>query len=335
MIQIPVIKIAFISFVLLFISKSAISQFFRPEDYRKDLSIKLEVIDEKRIEKGVKILNEAYVAERKTIMELETLAEDEKLKATSPEYKKIVKSLISTSEQYREGHMIIYTVFQENCVKFGDVMKKQNHTAKGINKAMFYERKGTRAYEKSMAIRDLINMLEKPDLIQYKMAEALELEKLSIRDRGRSVQIYQDFPVEYNYGWDDDVSDEEVAAAFKDPAISLPPADLFIQNKKPETTETSTGNPEMAAIVFKIQIAAHTLKISDDQLRESIYNGPLQINEAFEENWYKYTIGEFDNFNEASKLLKQSRVSKAFVVAYQGGKRLPIKDALAIIRENQ
>ena len=130
MIQIPVKRIALLSVLFLVITKSTLSQFFRPEDYRKDLSIKLEVIDEKRIEKGVKILNEAYVEERQTIMELEALAEDEKLKATAPEYKKIVKSLISTSEKYREGHMIIYTVFQENCVKFGDVMKKQNHTAK-------------------------------------------------------------------------------------------------------------------------------------------------------------------------------------------------------------
>lgn len=320
--------------VLSFICLVSINaQLFQPSDYRKDLSIKLEVIDEKRIEKGVKILNEAFLVERQAIKMIEDLKEDEKLDASSSDYKKAIKKLIQASETYREGHMIIYTVFQENCIKFEEIMGKMQHTATGINKAKFYERKGARAFDKALSTRDLLLMLEKHDLIQYKMAEALELEKLSIRDRGRAVQIYQDFPVEYDYGWIDDVTAEEVEAAFKDPAISRPPDDLFVQ--KAATPEIIVEKPAMAPIIFRVQIAAHTVQIDDKYIKENIYAGNMPVKEVFEDNWYKYSIGEFDNFNAANNLLKQCRVAKAFVVAYQEGTKLSIKDALSQIRENQ
>lgn len=309
-----------------------IGQVFQPTDYRKDLSIKISVIDEKRIEKGVKILNQAYFEERKALSELESLKEDERLDATSSEFKKVVKDLIKSSETYREGHILIYTVFQENCVKFGTEMKKMNHTASGINKARFYERKASKAFNRSLNFRDLVLMFEKPELIQYKMAESLELEKLSIRDRGRAVQIYQDFPVEYDYNWEDDVTDEEVRAAFKDPAITLPPDDLFVQ--KPVKKQDIKEEP-LPDIVFRVQIAAHTVRMDESYIRENIYNGKLKITESHEGSWYKYLIGAFDNFRDASDLLKKSGVSRAFVVAYENGNRLLIKEALAKIKENQ
>jgi hypothetical protein len=308
-------------------------QIFNIADYRKDLSIKLEIIDEKRIEKGIKILNGAYVIERQAIKMMEEVKEDEKLDAASSEYKKAINKFLEASEAYREGHMIIYTVFQENCMKFEELMRKMQHTATGLNKAKFYERKGARAYDKALSSRDLLLMLEKHDLIQYKMAEALELEKLSIRDRGRAVQIYQDFPVEYDYGWEDDVTPEEVEAAFKDPAISRPPDDLFVQ--KPGEIDLFTDKPIIAPIIFRVQIAAHTIKIDDDYIQQHIYQGTMPVKEIYEDDWYKYSIGEFDNFNDANNLLKQCRVAKAFVVAYQEGEKLSIKDALSTIRENQ
>ena len=176
--------------------------------------------------------------------------------------------------------------------------------------------------------------MEKADLIQYKMAEALELEKLSIRDRGRALQIYQDFPVEYDYAWEDDVTSEQVDAAFKDPAISRPPEDLFVQKQADVFIEQQT-KPVQAPIVFHVQIAAHTVPMSNKYISENIYFGKLEVRELYEKGWYKYSIGEFDNFNDAKSLLQSSSVRKSFVVAYQNGEKLTIKAALAKIKENQ
>jgi hypothetical protein len=308
------------------------SQQFQATEFRKDLTIKLDVVDEKRIDKGVDIINLAYEMERAAINDFEAMNEDDKPNRTSPEYKKVVKKLLESSEKYREGIMVIYTVFQENCVKKGELMNKKYSYATGLNKAKFYDRKAAKAYDRSLSIRDLVLMLERPELIQYKMAEALELEKLSIRDRGRALQIYQDFPVEYNYGWDDDVTPGQVEAAFKDPAISKPPDDLFVQKPISEIQPAQRKEPP---IVFRVQIAAHTSPIELTYIKQNLYFGDLPVREALEDNWYKYSIGEFDNFNQANNLLKQIQVNKAFVVAYQEGKRLPIKDALAKIRLNQ
>lgn len=310
------------------------SQEFKPEDYRKDLSVKISIIDEKRIEKGVKLLNEAYSNELQAIDLIESLPEDEKIKANHPNYKKALKKLVQTSEIYREGHMIIYTVFQENCVQFKEEMQKMKHYAAGINKAKLYERKSSKAYERALSIRDLLLEIEKPDLIQYKMAEAVELERMSIQHRGRALQIYQDFPVEYNYNWENDLTPEEVEAAFKDPAISRPPDDLFVQKPVEETPDEPEKVYE-GPIVFRVQIVAHTIKMDESYIRENVYMGKLPIKEIYDNKWYKYSIGEFDNFNDANALLKKSRVSKAFVVAYQDGKKLTIKSALAKIKANQ
>lgn len=325
----------FLSVVILslFFNSSVFAQ-FKAKDFQKGVALEFSVIDQKRIDKGIDMLNNAYQLEREAITLVENIAEDEKLKANAPDYKKAVKKLVQASEEYREGFMIIYTVYQENCIKFKDTQRKLNHYAAGVNKAKFYEKKGSKAYERALSIRDLVMMMEKADLVQYKMAEALELEKLSIRDRGRALQLYQDFPVEYNYGWEDDVTEEQVNAAFKDPAISRPPEDLFIQAQVKEK-EVEDNKPIEAPITFYVQIAAHTEAMSPEYIKENIYYGNMKVTEKFEDNWYKYTIGEFDNFNDAKELLQSSSVRKAFVVAYQGGERLSIRDALSKIRANQ
>ncbi|QQS51311.1 MAG: hypothetical protein IPM71_00890 [Bacteroidota bacterium] len=311
------------------------AQHFTVADFQKGVALKFSIIDEKRIEKAVSIINDASEKESAALAYIESIAEDEKLNATSPEYKKAVKMLLTTSETYREGFMLFYTIYQEKAIGFKETQQKLNHYAAGVNKARYYESKSRKAYERAMSIRDLLIQLEKYDLIQYKMTEAFELEKTAIRDRGRALQIYQDFPVEYNYGWEDDVTPEQVNAAFGDPTINRPPDDLFVQRTVVDTSSAEKSKPAMEPIVFYVQIAAHTEPMPMEYIREHIYAGNYEIREVYEGNWYKYSIGTFDNFNDAKALLTSSRVQKAFVVAYQNGQKLTIHDALNQIRQNQ
>ena len=106
-------------------------------------------------------------------------------------------------------------------------MKKVNHYASGMNKAKYYYDQGARTMQRATNIRNALPQADKPEWIQYKMHEALELEKIAIRDKGRALQIMQDFPVEYNYGWDNDVSPEILAEYFKNPLVKLPPEEVF------------------------------------------------------------------------------------------------------------
>lgn len=310
-------------------------QVYDIKNYRGELNIEISTIDEKRLSRGIELLNEAALEESQTLKSLELMDDNEKLRGVSSEYRKSVKQLIESSEKYREGHTLIETVFNENCRKFEDVMKKMNHYAAGINKAKYYEMKANTNIKYANSIRDIILEADKSVWIQYKMAEALELEKLAIRDRGRALQIYQDFPVEYNYGWDDDVTPEQVEKAFGDHIVNRPPENLFVQKpkEKKDIPADDTTQP-FIPIKFKVQIAAHTEPIEKEYL-EIIYQGNEAITESHTDMWYRYSIGNFYNFKEAEELLNRCGVRRAFIVAYQGEKKLTIKKALELIKENQ
>lgn len=317
----------FIFTVLL--SQISYCQHFSVKDYRSDLSIKLEVISEKRLEKGVEILNDAVLLENESIGILMSMSDSEKNEGISQAYKRMIKRMLEASQLYAEGHDIVYMVFDENCATWKEGMRKMNHYAAGMNKASYYETKGEKTIMRSGDIRLLLLEADKPEWIQYKMHEALELEKLSVRDKGRALQIYQDFPVEYNYGWDDDVSEEELKKFYKNDIVNLPPEEVFKKVPPEERKE-----PEGGYIEFRVQIAAHTGQIDDDYIK-TFYTGADSVSEVREGNWFKYQIGQFDNFADANLLRQKSRVPRAFVVAYQNNKKITIIEALAILQNNQ
>lgn len=319
------IKIA----LFLFISGFAYGQQITLKQYRGELNIKLEVIDEKRMEKGIKTLNDAVSIENEALAILNSMDDMEIMEGESGKYRKMLKAFMDASATYAEGHEIIYTVYNTNCEKFGDEMKKMNHYASGMNKAKYYEHKGERTIERARSIREILVEADKPEWIQYKMHEAFELEKLAIRDKGRALQIYQDFPVEYNYGWDDDVTMEELARFFHNPVINLPPEEVFKRVPEEERKE-----PEGGKVEFRVQIAAHTVQLTDEYIR-TFYTDDEEILEVREGAWFKYQIGSFDNFEDANRLRIACRVPRAFVVAYQAGKKLTIKQALDILQANQ
>ncbi len=72
---------------------------------------------------------------------------------------------------------------------------------------------------------------------------------------------------------------------------------------------------------YRVQIAACRLAL-DEQTLHDIYNGSENITELFEDNWFKYTIGEYTRFYPARKLRDQIRIPGAFVIAYLHSKRI-------------
>jgi hypothetical protein len=322
-------KNTFISFFLLTFRSLILSQDFTVSQYRSELNIKLEVIDEKRLDKGVSILNQASDEEREALAVLKDMSDEEKNEGSSVNYKKMLKDFLTASALFQEGHGLIYTVFNENCSKFLGEMKKMNHYASGMNKAKYYEYKGERTLSRANSIRQILLEADKPEWIQYKMHEALELEKLAIRDKGRALQIYQDFPVEYNYGWDNDVTPEELAKFFNNPAVNLPPEEVF-KKVPPEQKK----EPEAGKVVFRVQIAAHTVQLDPEYIK-TFYTDTDSVREVHEGAWFKYQIGAYDSYKEADSLRIACRVPRAFVVAYQKENKISIKEALKIIQSTQ
>jgi hypothetical protein len=314
---------------LVIISFALQAQDYTVKQYRGELNIKLEVIDEKRMDKGIELLNEGAAEEREALDLLKAMDDKERMEGESANYKKMLKCFMSASDLYQQGHAMIYAVYNENCNKFLGEMKKMNHYASGMNKAKYYEYKGERTMLRASGIRQIILEADKPEWIQYKMHEAFELEKLAIRDKGRALQIYQDFPVEYNYGWDHDVTPEELAKFFNNPVVNLPPEEVF-KKVPPEQKK----EPEGGKIEFRVQIAAHTVQLENDYIK-TFYTGNDSIREVHEGAWFKYQIGCFDTYSEADSLRIACRVPRAFVVAYQDDKKLTIKEALRKLQSVQ
>jgi len=291
--------------------------------YYEELNLKFNSADEKKFEKAINVLNDADIILNEANHIYESLDEAEKNLAESSTYKKAFKKLVEASDDYKVGHTMIYTIFKDKAREFWDSMDKSNHYAAGMEKAKYYEKKALKGLSRALLKRDIVTDADRYDAALYQMKEAFDLEKLAIRDQGRAVQIYQDFPVEYNYGWDDDITLDEVLAMNRNPVIKEPPQDIFGTVEKDIEIDSSL----LKDIIFKVQIAAHTVPLTEEYLR-TIYLGGMTIDMIYEEEWYKYSIGRYKTLEEATETLEDCNVKKAFIIAYQEGKKLTIQEAL-------
>ncbi|MEE4197977.1 MAG: SPOR domain-containing protein [Bacteroidales bacterium] len=112
------------------------------------------------------------------------------------------------------------------------------------------------------------------------------------------------------------LKDTEESTGDKPP---VPEEERRVQDKK------DTG------FLFKVQIAASKNKLNDQELK-SIYRGSKKINQSFEDGWYKYSLGEFTDYDEAKTLRKQTGVKDAFIVSSYDGEKIPLYMAVRGIK---
>lgn len=91
--------------------------------------------------------------------------------------------------------------------------------------------------------------------------------------------------------------------------------------------------PVEAGIYYRIQLAA-THRIVDPVSNYKKYNLDRPVLLEFHDGWYKYSIGSFIKYSDANNykemMVTKKRISGAFVVAYQNGQRIEVKDAWRI-----
>jgi tetratricopeptide (TPR) repeat protein len=85
-------------------------------------------------------------------------------------------------------------------------------------------------------------------------------------------------------------------------------------------------------VIYKVQIFASRLPANEEELKLK-YTGNLKIHYFREARWYKYTIGEFNNYTEAKHCLYSSGVSDAFILAYIDNRRVRITVAKSATNE--
>jgi len=298
--------------------------------FTSELNIKFQTAEEKKIEHATKILDEADILLEKAGNLYANLTDLEKKERVASGYREMLKDLFESSEKYKEGYNQVFSVFKDKSNSFWQKMDKNNHHASGMNKAKYYEGTAQKTLNHALIRRHQVLESDRYDYSLGIMKDALNLEKLAVRDQGRALQICSDFPVEYNYGWDNDLTLEQIIALMKDPIVHEPPADIFATVDKAVQVDSSL----LKEIIFKVQIAAHTMPISDDYLN-TVYKGDLKIDMIFEDDWYKYSIGRYRTFDEAEATRRGCAIKKAFVVAYQEGKKLSTQEAIQILEKSQ
>ena len=294
------------------------------------LNIKFDASENKKMNKAVDLLDQADAVSSEANQLYDQLTTVEKKERMTDEYQKALKKLFEASNLYKEAHTMIYEVFKSKADAFWKKMSRVSHRASGMDKARYYEGKALKSYNRALIRREQVAEGDRYEYARIIMDDATKLEKLAVRDEGRALQICLDYPVEYNYGWDDDKSLEEIVAIMRDPAVNEPPEDIFATIDKGARVDSML----LKEIIFKVQIAAHTLPLSNEYLK-SLYDGDLRIDMIFEEDWYKYSIGRYLSFDEAEATCRECNIKKAFVVAYEAGKHISIQDALRILEEKQ
>ena len=98
-----------------------------------------------------------------------------------------------------------------------------------------------------------------------------------------------------------------------------------------KTTESKTQNKNTGnGVIFKVQLTSSDKKIP---LTSTQFNAIEDISEYKENGLFKYTSGNFEDSNEAikaQKTIREKGFKEAFVVAFQDGKRMNMKDALLL-----
>lgn len=294
--------------------------------FTSELNIKFDVLEIKKLERAAKLLNDGELLLNEAKQQYSALTDLEKKERVSNAYKEALKKLFESSETTRSAYDIVFSVFHLKNEAFWQKMNRNNHRAAGMEKARYYEGTAIRSNNRSLIRRKQVMESDRFEYSLEIMEDALEQEKIAIRDRGRALQICMDYPVEYNYGWEDDKSLEEIVRIMKDPIVHEPPKDIFATVDKTAEVDSSM----IKDVIFKVQIAAHTMPLSQEYLN-LFYKGNLPIDLIFEESWYKYSIGVYRTFEEADATLQEINIKKAFVVAYCEGKKISIKEAKDLV----
>ncbi len=133
----------------------------------------------------------------------------------------------------------------------------------------------------------------------------------------------------------DEQQEAEIVTEFQEPVEQIQdtePRETFVEpveeTTAPENSQVEIGKVEEtvvpdpnSVIIYKVQLAADRAPVSQNVLKK-LYYGDREIERINEEGWYKYSIGDFDTFEEADAYRKSLGVNDAFVVAYRGSKRL-------------
>jgi hypothetical protein len=308
-----------------------------------DLFLTYKKGDQKRMEKANKIIKENRDKIQEAVNLFQPVTSSPKNDKASPKEeqgqsdvnKAAFLKLKELSDIFQDANETRFETNKKYITNFWEKLRAQY--VKELAKAKTLEIESNRFYKLALNRRQQALITSDYTKAYIALADALELEFIAIQKQSRALRKYQDWPVVYPYVWEDNVKPFDPNAKFN----TIASADTGKNNANSIVATANNNNnsaqqeieDEIPTIIFKVQIAAHTTTISNDELK-LIYQGKFNIDMIYEDGWYKYSIGAFkDDYIQAQNLLRNAKVGKAFVVAYQNGKKLKIKEAMRLADE--
>ena len=80
-------------------------------------------------------------------------------------------------------------------------------------------------------------------------------------------------------------------------------------------------------IEWHVQIAASKIPLNQYELSE-IYRGDHNVSMVIEDDWYKYRLKAGTSYSTAKEIKQTCGVTRAFIVAYYVGQKVPIQNAI-------
>ena len=122
------------------------------------------------------------------------------------------------------------------------------------------------------------------------------------------------------------IGNDSISNLKKDSVLESNNLNQVVLNQDTNTLHQS-GN---SVIVFKVQVGACHRQIPEEELHKR-YPGNKSISEEMNDGWYKYLIGNYNNYSEAKSEKQSCGTPDAWVVVYKDDKRVNIKEVINIL----
>ena len=333
--------IVLISFLLAFHQGVAFAQediySFMEEHLTSDESAQIDVA-KRNIAKGDK-------------MNSQIREEDKKLKKYSKKQKKLEKKAtdakilyIKQALYYDKGYKAVYDVYNEKIAnvtfiyeddeaRANDLLEEsatdistakrklqtyRNVSPKDLKKKYSYSKvKSDMSSAINLEISAIKKVIEAYSIyLEQEQKRQLEQEEKRVWNNAQSentILAYQSYLDEYPSG--------KYASSARQRISDLEEAARLAKEKEEKSRSLS-------GVIFEVQIAASKKAIPNWQLKR-IYKGGEQIKQRNYDGWYKYSVGNFNTYQEAKSFVRSTKVRGAFVVAYKNNQKIDIKEAIS------
>ncbi len=118
-----------------------------------------------------------------------------------------------------------------------------------------------------------------------------------------------------------------VAAVSTEEALQVDETEVVDEVVVPIEEPIADSNKD---VFFTIQILAGKSKIAEAQI-EQAYSGSNKVIEMTGDGWYRYSIGKYNSIEKARQVQTDEGI-KGFIVAYNDGKRISVKEASELLK---